>query len=257
MSATIALRLSQLLEGAPRHLGTFRERTADLSREEKGIRRSEMFFLYAVVADFAPKRIIESGRARAQSTLVLSSLFSDAEIISLESDRNSPDVAIAAERLRGRNNVECRFGDSRILLPEIVREGDVVLIDGPKDFRAVKLALSLLRAGKPAAVFVHDLWLGSPARAFVDRSLPSAFLSDAPGWVSGYAMLDSQRSAAPILPPNARVVYGATLGCFPAGTENYLVRLGQCGLAQGWERLRANLGRAEEKDRPPDHTAVA
>ncbi|MBA3960676.1 MAG: hypothetical protein H0X40_02085 [Chthoniobacterales bacterium] len=257
MKTTLAVNFSELLERAPHHLATFRERTADLSREEKGIRRSEMFFLYAAVADFAPKRIIESGRARAQSTLVLSSLFPDAEIISLESDGISPDVAIAAERLRDQHNVDCRFGDSRVLLPQIVREGDVVLIDGPKDFRAVKLALSLLRAAKPASVFVHDLWPGSPARSFVDRSLPSAFLSDAPRWVSSYAMLDSKRSAAPILPPNARVVYGATLGCFPAGTENYLIRLGQCGFAQGWERLRANLGRAEEKDRPPDHTVVA
>ena len=58
-------------------------------------------------------------------------------------------MKIAAERLRESGNVECRFGDSLLLLPELVEAGDVVLIDGPKDFRALKLAFRLLRGGKP------------------------------------------------------------------------------------------------------------
>ncbi len=254
------LGLDQLLAAAPRHLATYRERTHDLSREDKGIRRSEMFFLYATVADLAPTRIIESGRARAQSTLVLSAVFPDAEIISIESDATSPDAAIEAERLAERTNVECRFGDSRELLPELVRAGDIVLIDGPKDFRAVKLALELLRTGRPAAVFVHDLWPGSPARGFVDRGLPSAFLSDAPGWVRRYAELDSHRETLPAFPENGRIIYGATLGCFPGGTENYSARLISCSFAQGLERLGANLKKLRKPaghDRPPDFTRVA
>ena len=122
-----------------------------------------------------PGRIIESGRARAQSTLVLARLFPRALIVSLELGPTSSDVKIAAERLRESSNVDCRFGDSLLLLPKLVEAGDVVLIDGPKDFRALKLAFRLLRSGKPLAVFVHDLWPGSPARRFVDRYLPSAF----------------------------------------------------------------------------------
>ena len=254
------LGLDQLLEVAPRHLATYRERTRDLSREDKGIRRSEMFFLYATVADLAPSRIIESGRARAQSTLVLSAVFPDAEIISIESDANSPDAAIAAERLASRTNVECRFGDSRELLGALVLAGDVILIDGPKDFRAIKLALELLRTGKPVAVFVHDLWPGSPARGFVDRGLPSAFLSDAPEWVRRYAALDSRRKTLPALPETGRVIYGATLGCFPGGTENYSARLLSCSFAQGLERLAVNLSKWRKPamhDRPPDFTRVA
>ncbi len=254
------LGLAQLLEAAPRRLATYRECTVDLSREDKGIRRSEMFFLYATVADLAPTRIIESGRARAQSTLVLSTVFPDAEIISFESDANSPDAAVAAARLARRTNVECRFGDSRQLLPELVRAGDIVLIDGPKDFRAVKLALELLRTGKPAAVFVHDLWPGSPARGFVDRALPSAFLSDAPAWVRRYAELDARRETLPAFPETGRIIYGATLGCFPGGTENYSARLISCSLAQGRERLAVNLRKWRKPaahDRPPDFTCVA
>ncbi|MGH8165081.1 MAG: hypothetical protein ACREP1_12190, partial [Rhodanobacteraceae bacterium] len=182
----------QLLADAPDLLPTYLERISHLTHVTKGIRRSEMFFRYAAVAGAKPKRILESGRARAQSTLVLSLLFPDVPIVSIESDGASPDVPIAAERLKDRANVECRFGDSRQLLPELLRAGDVVLIDGPKDFRAVKLALRVLRTGKPIAVFVHDLWLGSPARDFVDRRLPEVFLSDAPEWVRRYAELDSR-----------------------------------------------------------------
>ncbi len=173
-----------------RLLPRYRELTAGIPHKPKGIRRSELFFFFAAVAGLKPARIVESGRARAQSTLVLAKLFPESAIVSLESDARSPDVAIAAERLRECANVECRFGDSLVLLPELVRSGDVVLIDGPKDFRALKLALRLLREDKPAAVFVHDPWLGSPARAFVDRALRSALLSDEPRWVERYAWLD-------------------------------------------------------------------
>jgi hypothetical protein len=252
--------LRQVLDDAPRLLPLFQERTRGLSREEKGIRPSELFFLFAAVAGFAPERIIESGRARAQSTLVLSALFPGAQIISIESDAHSPDVAVAAERLRDRSNVVARFGDSRRLLPGLVRAGDVVLIDGPKDFRAVKLALGLLRKQKPRAVFVHDLWLGSTARNFVDRSLPSAFASDAPEWVRNYSALDFTTGRAPDFPAGARIVYGATLACFPATAENYQVHLLRCALAQGLARLRTNAARfrtVREHDRPPDFTVIA
>ena len=126
------------------------------------------------------------------------------------------------------------------LLPELVEPGDVVLIDGPKDFRALKLAFRLLKDGKPAAVFVHDLWLGSPARGFVDRHLPSALLSDEPRWVERYAMLDSSKPRPSAASLGRRLAYGATLGCFEAGRENYSRRLLQCSAAQGAARIREN-----------------
>jgi predicted O-methyltransferase YrrM len=231
-------RLAKLLSRAESRLPIYLEQTRGLSRETKGIRRSEMFFLYASVAALNPARIIESGRARAQSTLVLARLFPGASIVSFESDQASPDVKVAAERLRDCGNIDCRFGDSLLLLPKLVEAGDIVLIDGPKDFRALKLAFRLLRSGKPAAVFVHDLWLGSPARRFVDRYLPSAVLSDEPQWVQRYASLDSSHRAPPLAFSDLRQVYGATMGCFEAGQENYSLRLVQSSAAQGADRIR-------------------
>ena len=198
-----------------------------------------MFFFYASVA--APEilpaswnRAVRVPRAR----LVLARLFPRALIVSLESDASSPDVAIASERLREYPNVECLFGRLVLLLSELVEPDDVVLIDGPKDFRALKLAFRLLTSGKPGAVFVHDLWLGSPARGFVDRYLPSAVLSDEPEWVQRYAALDSSRRVTPPPSHGLRRAYGATLGCFEAGRENYSRRLLQCSAAQGADRIR-------------------
>jgi predicted O-methyltransferase YrrM len=235
-----AAKRESLLEAAELLLPRYLEATGGLSHEPKGIRRSELFFFYALTAPKNPARIVESGRARAQSTLVLSRLFPEASIVSLESDSQSPDTAVAAEKLRGCRNVECRFGDSLDLLLQMVEPGDVVLIDGPKDFRALKLAFRLLRNGRAAVVFVHDLWLGCPARHFVDRHLPSALLSDEPRWVERYAMLDSSKPRPPAASLGSRRAYGATLGCFEAGRENYSRRLLQCSAAQGADRIREN-----------------
>jgi hypothetical protein len=124
------------------------------------------------------RRLIESGRARGQSTLMLSLALPDREIVSIEFDRNSPDVPVAEARLRGRKNVTLLYGDARSLLPEMVREGDVVLIDGPKGFRSVRLAITLLASGRVSHVFVHDLSVGTPERNFINSNFPEALFSD-------------------------------------------------------------------------------
>ena len=251
-------RWDQLLGDAEGLLPMFQEATAGLAHEKKGIRQSELFFFYALVAPHRPSRIVESGRARAHSTLALSHLFPNTVFVSLESDPYSPDVAIAAEKLKDRANVECRFGDSLVLLPELVGPGDVVLIDGPKDFRALKLALRLLAAGRTPAVFVHDLWIGSPARRFVDRRLTSTLLSDNARWVKRYAALDSDAQFSPTN-GDVRLAYGPTLGCFEAGGENYQRRLAQCRAAQGADRLRESvrkLLRQPPVTRPKDFAVV-
>jgi len=238
MNPELQRRWERLLGEADKLLPYYLEATAGISHATKGIRRSELFFFYAITAPLQPTRIIESGRARAQSTLVLARLFPETPIVSLESDVHAPDAALAAERLRGCENVECLFGDSLRLLPELVRAGDVVLIDGPKDFRALKLAFRLLRRGQPAAVFVHDLWRGSPARKFVDRHLPSALLSDDRQWVERYAALDFKKRLPPFDSSGCDWAYGATLGFFEKEVVNYGRRLLQCSAAQGADRLR-------------------
>src|SRR5438270_12472535 len=145
-----------------------------------GIWESEMFLFYAAVKPFAPREILESGRARGKSTLILTRCFPDARIISVEFDRQSENAAAAEAKLEPQQNVELLYGDSREILPERLQTGDAVLIDGPKDFRALKLAIDLLQTGKPCPVFVHDFPPDSPQRKFVERNFPNAFFGDDP-----------------------------------------------------------------------------
>src|SRR6266702_6195897 len=127
-----------------------------------GIWESEMFLFYSAVKPFAPKQILESGRARGKSTLLLARCFPEARIVSVEYDRQSENAAAAEAKLKSCPNVELLYGDSRKILPQRLQIGDAVLIDGPKDFRALKLAVDLLRTGKPSTVFIHDFPTGAP-----------------------------------------------------------------------------------------------
>ena len=147
-----------------------------------GIGPRGMFFFYAAVRPFAPRQILESGRMRGGSTLMLARCFPESKIVSVEFDRDSAHAAVAESRLKSYANVDLLFGDSREILPKQLQSGDAVLIDGPKGFRALKLAAQLLRTGKPCAVLIHDFYRGEPARKFVERHWPNAFFSDDPSF---------------------------------------------------------------------------
>jgi hypothetical protein len=186
-----------------------------------GIWESEMFLFYAAVKPFAPKQILESGRARAKSTLILARCFPDARVISVEYDRQSENAPAPEAKLKSSSNVELLYGDSREILPERLQDGNAVLIDGPKDFRALKLALDLLRTGKPCAVFVHDFPPNSPHRKFVERNFPNAFFGDDPLF-QRFQSLDNERDPR----PNPQRRYG-TFVCLPPPlpTTYFLLRL--------------------------------
>jgi hypothetical protein len=157
-----------------------------------GIWESEMFLFYSAVKPFAPNQILESGRARGKSTLILARCFPEARIVSIEYERQSENVPAAEAKLKSESNVDLLYGDSREILPQQLQEGDAILIDGPKDFRALKLAIDLLRTGKPCAVFVHDFPPNSPQRKFVERSFPKAFFGDDPLF-HPFQTLDNER----------------------------------------------------------------
>jgi hypothetical protein len=161
-----------------------------------GIWESEMFLFYAAIKPFAPKQILESGRARGKSTLILARCFPESRIVSVEYERESENAPAAEAKLKNESNVDLLYGDSREILPQRLQDGDAVLIDGPKDFRALKLAVDLLRTGKPCAVFVHDFPPGSPQRKFVDRNFPNAFFGDDPLFAR-FQTLDNERDPRP------------------------------------------------------------
>ena len=201
-------------------LSAFQSRVAGIPYERKGILYSEMFFLYLCAQAVKPSRIFESGRARGQSTLLLSTIFPDLQIVSIESDPNSPDVPVAQERLRGRDNVSLRFGDATRILPAEARQGDVVLIDGPKGFRGLRLALRLLATGRVTRVFIHDCGLGTEERAFLDAHLHGLVYSDTIEFARIARALDAGCSTD--IPTDRRFdgerpprAYGYGLACIP------------------------------------------
>ena len=160
--------------------------------EQKGVLFSEMLFLGACLDGKKPARIIESGRARGQSTHVLALMFPDSEIASIEYDDRSPDCPVSAQRLAPFSHVKLLFGDSTKMIPGMLRKGDVVLIDGPKHFRAMRLALSLMATDKPAAVFIHDLDRSVPERHYVDQHVPGTLYSDEEAFVKEFSSLDDK-----------------------------------------------------------------
>src|SRR6267154_1151032 len=201
-------------------LPAFQRRVAGIPYERKGILYSEMFFLYLCAQASRPSRIVESGRARGQSTLVLSTIFPDLDVVSIESDADSPEVQVAQDRLRGRENVSMRFGDATRILPAEVRKGDAVLIDGPKGFRGLRLGLRLLATGRVAQVFIHDCALGTEERAFLDVHLRGPLYSDSIEFARIARVLDAACWAD--MPPDRRFdgerpphAYGYGLACIP------------------------------------------
>jgi hypothetical protein len=188
----MSLSIEETLARAPGAIQDFEKKMASAPYEEKGVLFSEIFFLSAAVASLKPARIFESGRARGVSTFLLGVCFSESRIVSIEFDRNSPDVPIATANLRGLNNIECLFGDAQKMLPEMVKPGDIVFIDGPKHHRALRLAFRLLCRQRPAAVFIHDCFEGSCERDFLKSGIPGVFFSDDPRFVELCRHLDEK-----------------------------------------------------------------
>lgn len=175
-----------------------------------GIWESEMFLFYAAVKLFAPKQILESGRARGKSTMILGRCFPQSRIVSVEYERESENAPAAEAKLKNESNVELLYGNSLEILPQRLQTDDAVLIDGPKDFRALKLAIDLLRTGKPCAVFIHDFPPGSPHRKFVEQNFANAFFGDDPLF-QRFQSLDVDRDPR----PNPQRCYGVLVCLSP------------------------------------------
>jgi predicted O-methyltransferase YrrM len=252
------LSLAETLQAAEELLPRFQGIVHQLKYEMRGVCNTEMFFVYATVAPLKPKQILESGRARGQSTFVLGQCFPEVRVISVELDSTSPHSSFAEARLKALPNVTCLFGDSRKLLLQYLKDGDVVVIDGPKGFRAIRLAFNLLRTGRPLVVFLHDFAAGKAERRFLERSLPSAFFSDNPDFADRYAFLEGQIDTATLrwavfacIPGGAsrpyrfllwKLSFARAIALAPEKIDNFLARLNS-GISWRFGHLGRALGR--------------
>lgn len=195
--------------------------------EEMGILNSEMLFLRACVQPNLPKRIVESGRARGQSTAMLARMFPDAEILSIELDKGTEHDEVAKKRLAGFKNVQLLYGDSLRLMPSLLKDGDVALVDGPKGSLGIELCLRVCATARPSMVFMHDSHHLQLERQFTEAFWPRAFYSDHPAYVEEFRALDepcwkrmgaaSERAwTSPFVREGeAQQSYGPTLACLP------------------------------------------
>src|ERR1700693_3225546 len=126
------LRKSVVAERAERLLPEYQQIIANIPPEAGfgGIWESEMFLFYVTVKSFAPGQILESGRARGKSTLILARCFPSAQIVSVEYERESENAPAAEAKLKNEPNVQLVYGDSREILPRQLQSGDAVLIAG-------------------------------------------------------------------------------------------------------------------------------
>jgi hypothetical protein len=216
-----AVSLNQTLQSAAPLEERFLPIAREVKRSGKGVRPSEMFFACAGIAAVDPPLILESGTATGQSTWQTARLFPDKNIITWDLP-DSPLAEKARKRLGDCDNVEIRHGDSRREIAAEARPGVPVIIDGPKSFRALRMAFELLSTGNPPAVYIHDFRRGLPERRFLEKFCPEAFYSDDPAWVWHYRYLDAKEPGEPVRqegpppePGSPTQGYGATFVCLP------------------------------------------
>jgi hypothetical protein len=190
-SQALQITLAHTLANADKIITEYEKQIKNIPYEEKGVLFSELLFVLAATSSLKPKQVLESGRARGQSTYILGLCIPESKVISIERDNTSPDVLIAESRLKDVTNVYTLYGDAQVLLPALIQLGDIAIIDGPKGFRAIRLALKSLQTGKPACVFVHDLYKGLPERRFINQNIPDAFFSDDEQFIDRFSRLDN------------------------------------------------------------------
>jgi hypothetical protein len=211
-----------------------REELGAESYETRGVFNSEMAAILAVSTTLGIDMIVESGRARGQSTRILAKYLASTGVAlhSFERARNA-DTEHADRQLAGAPNTTLHYGDARIAIPTLLAgttaKRIAVLIDGPKGRKALDL-LDAARAANPAVVvgFVHDLSRredGHPnyARHAAEADYAGAFFTDDEAYVAATRHLDANISVVndgttwePYRMGGLDIgSYGPTVGVFP------------------------------------------
>ena len=212
--------------GAPHLTVLEHEAVAAESYESRGILHSEMALILHACRRLSIEVVIESGRARAQSTYMLAKYLPDVEIHSIEG-RNGPDQVFGIERVAAFPNVVLYQGDGALLLPRLCEASaphpTAVLCDGPKGIAAVGVVEKCFRRPHVRLGFIHDMRRldhggPSPYRAAAEAVFPKAKFSDDPALTAALAWMDQDILAAggPVGPAweTQYGSYGPTIGIF-------------------------------------------
>lgn len=168
--------------------------------ESRGIIHSEMALILHTCRRLGIEAVVESGRARGQSTYMLAKYLPHAQIISIEF-RTSTDQAFGIERVKDFANVTLIEGDGRIALPLLARNSapklTAVLCDGPKGAAAVEVVQHCFTWPHVRIGFVHDMSpldhrQPSAKRAAALAAFPNAKFSDDHRLVAGSKWMDAK-----------------------------------------------------------------
>jgi hypothetical protein len=194
--------------------------------EARGILHSEVALIIYAVRKLGIERIIESGRARAQSTYLLGKYLPDVGIHSVEL-RGGEDEEFGRRRVSLLENVTTYGGDGdgAEMVPVLARveKPTAILLDGPKGAAAVSILKECFGRPHVRVGFIHDMRRldhgePSPHRADAIARLPNHKFSDDPALVAGSSWMDAKvvEAGGPCGPQHEAVFgsYGPTLGVF-------------------------------------------
>jgi hypothetical protein len=193
--------------------------------EARGIIHSEMGLIIQICRRLGIEVIIESGRARGQSTYMLAKYLPDVAVHSVEL-RDHPDEMIARDRLAEFKNVHLISGDGAELLPNLAgmtRNKTAILCDGPKGRAAVDIIDQCFQHDHVLVGFIHDMrkldhGLPSPHRAAAVSQFKHHAFSDEERLVTSSSWMDANVIAAggPCGPAHQEEFgsYGPTVGVF-------------------------------------------
>ena len=205
-------------------LAALHDALAKEPHEARGILNSEMALIIQTIVRFDAKRVIESGRARGQSTYLLGKYLPDREIHSIELRGDHPDEAFARARLSGMGNVALHYGSGIDLVPHLAsqsQERTAILLDGPKGAAAVGILETCFKMPHVRFGFIHDMrrldhGLPSPHRAVAIERLPMHKFSDDPAIVAASSWIDANAVSGTCGPAFEAEFgsYGPTVGLF-------------------------------------------
>ncbi len=196
--------------------------------ESRGILHSEMALIIHTCRRMGIEVVIESGRARGQSTYMLAKYLPGVRIHSVEL-RDHPDEAIAQDRLSRFPNVTLHHGDGTRHLPLLTSAAGhekwkvAILLDGPKGAAAVDILTMCFAYPNALVGFIHDMRRldhggPSPHRAAAVAAFRHHAFSDDPRIVAAASWMDANiiASGGPAGPAHEAVFgsYGPTVGVF-------------------------------------------
>ena len=168
--------------------------------EHRGINHSEMALIIETCLDLDIRVIIESGRARAQSTCMMAKYLPHVEIHSIEL-RDDADAQFGRARAAVWPNVRMHDGDACTVIPALIKASKpyatAVLCDGPKGAAAVDLVRQCFTYPHVKVGFIHDMrrldhGKPSPFRAAAIAAFSSHRFSDEPELIEKYGWLDGK-----------------------------------------------------------------